>query len=142
MYQFENLKMKIIFTFFLITHFCFGQNKSDDSFNESGALKTEMSSDCINVKGFADTDIKNNNIYILLQGGISPVVFPKDKIFEKNFNIRFHDQGCIGSRCSETYNQYIFDYLYKKYGTKWMKEIRKDVLGFKKWKKNHKNKQP
>ena len=29
----------------------------------------------------------------------------------------------------------IFDYLKKAYGKKWMKEIRDDAVGFKKWKK-------
>ena len=58
-----------------------------------------------------------------------------NKTFEDKYNIKFYEQGCIGSNCAKEYNEIIFDYLFKKYGKKWTKQIRKDVIGFKNWKK-------
>ena len=129
--------MKSIYLLLLISNFCFSQNKSDNTYNNSDASKVHFIDDCLKAEEFAYNDIKNNTIFIFLQSGEAPTVYSLDKTFEKKYNVNFNEQGCIGSKCAEAYNQIIFDYLYKTYGNKWMKEIRKDILSYKHWKKNN-----
>jgi hypothetical protein len=130
--------MKFLVAFLFIFNLSFSQNESDYKYNTSGASKTTITDNCFDVKNYAEADIKNNTIFIFLQGGIDPIIYSTDKEFEKKHNIHFNDLGCIVSKCAETYNHYIFDHLYKTFGEKWMKTIRKDTLGFKSWKKNNK----
>ena len=84
-----------------------------------------------------ETAIKNiqaNNIVILFQSGIAPIVYTKDKDFKKKYSVIFLDFGCVVSEyheCLVAYNRTIFQYLDKKYGMKWRREIRKDAIGFK-----------
>ena len=77
-------------------------------------------------------DIQSKKPMILLQGGIAPVVYNTDNIFESKYQISFNDFGCVaGDRqeCLIAYNKTIFDYLDKTYGKKWRREIRKDAIG-------------
>ena len=127
--------MKFLVGFLFIFNFSFSQNESDNKYNNSGASKTTIIDDCSEVKNYAEADIKNNTIYVFLQGGIAPVIYSTDNDFEKKYGTVFNDLGCIGSKCAETYNHYIFNHLYKTFGKKWMKTIRKDTLGYKSWKK-------
>ncbi len=127
--------MKYLIFFLTITNLCLSQTKSfDEAYKKSNISKVLMESDCENVKRFADEDIKNENTFLFLQGGIAPIIYSTDKNFENNYNLYFYDQGCIGSECVENYNYKVFD-LYKTFGKNWIKTIRKDVLGFKSWKK-------
>jgi hypothetical protein len=78
----------------------------------------------------AEEDIKNQNMKLLLHGGIAPVMYSNQDTFEKKYNIKYHDFGCtpILPSCIEEYNNRIFLFLDKAYGRKWRKEVRKDVL--------------
>lgn len=78
-------------------------------------------------------DLRKNKPKLLLFGSIAPVVYPNDKEFEDKYGIRFYDYGCTppAIECMASYNQVIFDYLDDKYGSKWRKEIRNDVIGLK-----------
>ena len=53
--------------------------------------------------------------------------------FEKKYNIEYYDFGCTppNEECVIQYNKTIFANLDKKYGRKWRKEVRKDVIGLK-----------
>jgi hypothetical protein len=76
-------------------------------------------------------DIKKGNPRLLLVGSIAPVVYPDQHLFEKKYKVHYHDYGDIApaSECIVQYNKRIFTYLDKKYGRKWRKEVRKDVIG-------------
>ena len=114
----------------------YGQNKSfQDAIDESNVNKILLEIDCNSINPIVEEDIKNEYVFIFLNGGASPIRFSTDESFEKKYNIYFYEQGCINSLCAESYNMIIFDYLKKAYGKKWMKEIRDDAVGFKKWKK-------
>lgn len=114
----------------------YGQNKSfQDAIDESNLNKILLEIDCNSINPIVEEDIKKEYVFIFLNGGASPIRFSTDESFEKKYNIYFYEQGCINSLCAESYNMIIFDYLKKAYGKKWMKEIRDDAVGFKKWKK-------
>ena len=120
----------------------YGQNKSfQDAINESNVNKILLEIDCNSINPIVEEDIKNERVFIFLNGGASPIRFSTDDSFEKKYNIYFFEQGCINSLCAESYNMIIFDYLKKTYGKKWMKEIRDDAVGFKKWKKLNRKQQ-
>ena len=123
--------MKTILFLVLLCNFCFAQTKQDIT-KPSGAQKTLRSENCKDVAIYAQMDIDNNNISLFLKGGIAPIIYKTDTAFESIYKLKFDDLGCIGNKCAEQYNQYIFDYLNKTYGKKWIKDIRKEVLGFKK----------
>ena len=133
--------MKFLIIFLVTCNLCFSQDEIEYDYNNSGALKIRLINNCSEAEDCAKIDIKNNTIYIFLQGGIAPVVYSTDKDFENKYNINFDDLGCIGTKCAETYNHYIFHHLYETFGKKWMKTIRKDAIGFISWKKSKRNKQ-
>ena len=120
----------------------YGQNKSfQDAIDESNVNKILLEIDCNSINFIVNEDIKNQRVFIFLNGGASPIRFSTDDSFEKKYNIYFFEQGCINSLCAESYNMIIFDYLKKTYGKKWMKEIRDDAVGLKKWKKINRKQQ-
>ena len=84
----------------------------------------------------AKTHIQHGNIYLFISGGFgtNPTVDDSDRLFEKKYLIKFNIQGCITGLADNVgeFNQTIFEYLDKKYGTVWRKEIRTDVIGFNK----------
>ena len=121
--------MKHIATFFLFTLFCYGQNDKK-MYNEHLSF-----GDNIEAETSAKDDIKNNNIFIYLNGGLTPIFYPNDKSFEERYSIKFYEEGCIGSEFSIYYNFIIYEYLSKTFGNKWITEIRNDAIGFKEWKK-------
>lgn len=82
----------------------------------------------------AKCDILSGHTQLLLSGGISPAVLPSDSAFEARYRLRYHDFGCVspdGVFCQIAYNRIVFDHLDSIYGSKWRKEVRKDVIGFK-----------
>lgn len=122
--------MKHIATLLLFTLFCYGQNDiktHNEHLSFGNKIEAETS---------AKEDINNNNIFIYLNGGLTPIFYPTDKIFEKKYSIKFNEQGCTGSEFSIYYNYIIYNHLSKTFGKKWIKEIRKDAIGFKEWKKH------
>jgi hypothetical protein len=76
-------------------------------------------------------DIKNGEINILESSGIVPVLHKSDSKFAKKYNLHFTDYGCepISWESLYEYNKTVFEYLDKKYGTKWRNKIRKDIIG-------------
>lgn len=89
--------------------------------------------DCAVNKEIAEIDIKNDKPRLLIIGSIAPVVYKNQDKFEKKYNIKYYDFGCTPPKeeCVIQYNKTIFADLDKKYGRKWRKEVRKDVVGLK-----------
>jgi hypothetical protein len=107
-------------------------------------FRLNMLENCENAKIIADQDIKKQKIKILIVGGIAPTIYTTDKDFEEKYQIIYSDYGDLPAKdeCMYNYNSKVFDYLTEKYGKSWKREIRKDVYGLKKWKKNKKKKTP
>jgi len=76
-------------------------------------------------------DIKNGEINILESSGIAPVIYKSDSKFAEKYNVKFIEYGCepIATESLYEYNRTVFEYLDKKYGKKWRKEIRKNIIG-------------
>ena len=111
-------------------------NLSDEQLNSSGAAKLLFSQKS-DVKNLAEKDIEDGNPFLLLQGGIAPVIISTDPKFEDKYKIYFYDYGCTGpdQNLIKEYNKAIFEYLTDKYGEKWIYEVRDDVVGLDNWKK-------
>jgi len=79
-------------------------------------------------------DIKENKAHLLLYGSIASSTGPADKEFKKKFGVAymlFGDDEHVREECKKLYNQVVFNYLDKRFGNKWRKEVRKDVVGLK-----------
>ncbi|MCC6724990.1 MAG: hypothetical protein IT258_10805 [Saprospiraceae bacterium] len=89
----------------------------------------------------AKQDIQKGNANLYIIGGVAPIIYENQNEFEKRFGIRYFDSGCDSTfeECMMQYNLTIFAELDRKFGKSWRKEVRKDVLGFNKWKKKRKH---
>jgi len=89
--------------------------------------------DCPVTKEIALSDIKKGKPRLLLAGGIAPVIEIGQEKFEKEYDIEYYEYGCTSppTECMNQYNKVIFEYLTKKYGRKWKRKVRKDVIGLK-----------
>lgn len=129
----------ILFILFFQTVICLGQSSklSDNDYNNSGAIKLTFVSSIDKAIELANYDIEKGLPFLFLQSGISPIVYSSDSIFEKKFKVYYYEQGCIGpdNEMMIAYNQVVFKYLDEKFGRDWRKSIRKDIIGFKKWKR-------
>jgi len=115
---------------------------SDEQLNNSGASKLTFITDEKEAEKMAELDIKNDNPFLLLMGGIAPTIIATDPEFEKEYGIYFYEFGCTGpeNKIIIAYNRLIFEHLNSTKGKKWIKEVRDDVIGFKDWKRNYKRK--
>ncbi|MBV6643196.1 MAG: hypothetical protein KI791_20925 [Cyclobacteriaceae bacterium] len=111
---------------------------SDEQLNNSGAIKLTFANDRNEAQQLANEDITKGIPFLLLAGGISPVVIATDPKFEQKYGIYFYDYGCTGPEHDFiiAYNNVIFEHLTEQYGKRWFKEVRKDVVGLKDWKKS------
>lgn len=82
----------------------------------------------------AKKDLKNGKAIIWFPGGIFGLDFSSkaDQEFQNRYQVRFVSPGCcrFGDENPEAYNEVIFEYLDKKYGTGWRDELRRDAKGF------------
>lgn len=124
-----------------LTFSLFGQLESaaDKDFNQSGAIQLNFIESIKEAKLLAKIDIENDIPFLLLHSGIGVVVYTTDDAFEKKYQVYYHDFGCLGSfeEMMIAYNETIFEYLDLTYGSRWRRLIRKDVVGFKKWRKRN-----
>jgi len=76
--------------------------------------------------------LKAKTPFLLIQGGIAPVVYSTDKTFGELYEVNYYDFGCNGAekKISTAYNNIIFEYLCKTYGKKWKNIIRKELSQF------------
>lgn len=82
----------------------------------------------------AQSDINAGRPRLLLSGGITPIIYTTDEEFEKKYQVKYFDFGCIAipDECILAYNSEIFQHLDTTFGKEWRKEIRKDVIGLRK----------
>lgn len=86
-------------------------------------------------------DSKRNSFTIYTVGGLKPYNHETTETFQKEFNITYHDFGCIAPgnmTFFETYNLLVFQHLQKQYGNDWQKDIRDNAIGINKWKERNK----
>jgi len=78
-------------------------------------------------------DIKDRHPKLMLISGIAPMHIKGQENFEKKYEVKYHEFGCIApiKTCVLMYNKVIFEYLDKKFGKKWRDDVRTDVLGLK-----------
>ncbi len=132
-YKFENLKSgvyKIQVVDFNIKPKEFNVELKNESITNFHLI---ISADCEVNKEIAETDIKKKKPRLLLIGSIAPMIYKNQGEFEKKYNIEYYDFGCTppSEECVIQYNKTVFEYLDKKYGQNWRKEVRKDVIGLK-----------
>ena len=98
--------------------FCFQLKAQQDScvkFNKANAIKA----------------IQDKLPKIVIVGGVIRAAKPGDDRFAKKYKIQFIDTGCsIESRnCIAEFNKITFAYLDKRFGKRWRRYIRQDLLG-------------
>ncbi|WP_147920556.1 hypothetical protein [Pontibacter qinzhouensis] len=108
---------------------------TDADINNSGAIKLVFVTTVDEARELAKKDIKKNMPFLLLRSEIAPVVYNTDSAFENKYSVYYYEDGCTGPdyRLTEEYNFVILDHLQKTYGKEWMRKIRTDVVGYKKW---------
>lgn len=80
----------------------------------------------------AKTDWKNNEAQFLLFGSIAPIMNTiADYKFEEEYNIQYYDFGCTppAYECLVMYNEKIAEMMDEKFGKKWRKKARVDIIG-------------
>jgi len=94
---------------------------------------------CEEGKKLAEKDIAEKKSCLLLAGGVAPVVYTTDADFEREFGVRYLENGCSGpaTSCAAAYDARVFQYLTETFGRTWRKKIRKDVLGLAEWKRKN-----
>ena len=137
------MKTIIIIGLVFGTAICSGQTikLTDEQINQSGVNRLIFTDDIEKAKELSRQDIANGTPFILLFSGIAPITYLNDTTFERKYESFYYEFGCNGpmdDKYLKAYNEVTFEYLKNNYGTKWTKEIRKDVIGFKDWKKRKK----
>jgi hypothetical protein len=112
---------------------------TNDVFYKSGPYNLMFVLSDKEAKELAKHDIDNGTPFLLLQSGLAPTVYTTDSLFEAKFQVNYYDHGCIGptSELIEAYNQVIFEFLDRNYEKAWRRSVRKDVVGYKNWKRNN-----
>jgi len=110
--------------------------------NQSGCRQVywvEQADNCAAATSLAERDVRANTPFLILSSGEAPVMFTTDAAFEKRFKAEYYEMGCIAppAACALAYNCRIFDYLQATYGKTWQRQVRKDVIGLKEWKRQH-----
>ncbi|WP_162912068.1 carboxypeptidase-like regulatory domain-containing protein [Pontibacter actiniarum] len=117
----------------LITHY-FGYSETDTALSVVSepltGLHITLEADCSYDRRVAEADIVSGEPKLLLVGSIAPVVHKNQYRFERKYKVQYLDFGDTppAYECIEEYNKVIFNYLDKKYGDKWRKEVRPDVI--------------
>jgi len=111
---------------------------TDKQINESGVNQLNFIDSLSEATDLARLDIANKLPFLILKGGVSPVVYTTDAKFQGDFNIYFYDLGCTGTldKYAIEYNRVIFEYLTSVFGKKWIRIVRKDVIGLTAYKHN------
>jgi len=101
------------------------------------SLNLIMIADCEINKTIAERDIDKNKPRLLLASGIVPTVYNNQHKFERKYKVSYYEYGCVAPahECMVQYNRIIFEYLDKKFGKDWRKDVREDIVGYKKWKR-------
>lgn len=119
----------------ILSHGQFSQ-LTDEQINCSGASRLVFADSVKQAIILANADIIEGTRFLLLRSGISPLVFASDAKFQEDYKIYYHESGCTGPReqIAIEYNRVMFKYLTQTHGKKWLKTVRKDILGLKSYK--------
>lgn len=114
------MRTLMISLFLLMPLLNYGQfsNPTDEQVNVSGASKLIFVNSIIQAIDLANTDITKDTPFLLLQGGIAPVIYVGDTEFQNRFRIFYYDYGCTGpsEQIAIEYNRVMFKYLTQRYG--------------------------
>ncbi|MCX2477237.1 hypothetical protein OQZ33_23085 [Pedobacter sp. MC2016-05] len=130
------LKILMIALFSLFSILSYGQLKpTDEQVDRSGASKLVFAETLSQAINLANADIIEGIRFLLLKSGISPVVLARDEKFQQDYKIFYYESGCAGpnEKIAIEYNRVMFKHLTQAYGKKWLKNVRKDVLGLKRY---------
>lgn len=86
---------------------------------------------------YLSENLNQNQKIIYVLGGIASIYTKEDIEFEKKYNIKYYDFGCIAPTNFEEYvakNKKVFDWLSKEFGENWQKYIKAASMGFSEWK--------
>ena len=105
--------------------------------HNAGPSQLTLVTDESKARQLAESDIKSGTPFLLLMGGIAPVIVETDTEFEEKYGVFFYEYGCTGpdDKMLTAYNETVFDFMTDTFGKKWMREVRKDVIGLKVWKR-------
>lgn len=130
----------ILIILFIQTLLSFGQTRmiSDKEYSSSGAINLMFATSKQEAVDLANKDINQDLPFLFIQSGIAPIIYETDRLFENKYKAYYYEQGCTAPdlHLMIEYNKIIFQHLTIKYKKKWQNEIRKDVIGFKEWKRN------
>lgn len=130
------LKILMIALFSLFSILSYGQLKpTDEQVDRSGASKLVLADSLSQAINLANADIIEGIRFLLLKSGISPVVLAGDEKFQQDYKIYYYESCCAGpnEKIAIEYNRVMFKHLTEAYGKKWLKNVRKDVLGLKRY---------
>ncbi len=110
----------------LILVFC-NIGKAKSNFIKNSIDSIIVKSDC---EFNFERDLKKGKPKLLLVGSVAPVYVQGQEKHEKKFGFEYYDFGCQpdSEDCMKVYNFQTFEYLDKKFGKAWRKEVRPDVL--------------
>ena len=93
-------------------------------------LKITLIADCPYDQKSAEEDILKGQPKLLISSGTAPVVSDGLQKFERKYKIRYVDIGeyLIAEECLKGYNEAIFKHLDSKFGKKWRKNVRSNVM--------------
>ena len=94
---------------------------TDEQISKSGSLKLNFVTDEEEAERLAKNDIKNRTPFLLLMSGVAPAIITTDSEFENKYGVYFYEYGCGGPEHEViiAYNRLIFNFLTKRYGSKW-----------------------
>jgi len=124
--------MKTIIAIIFILTFTFGhaQETSKDETKKTLAFRQIKPED-----KFA-SDVKRNSFTVYTVGGLKPYDHKTTEMFQKKYNVTYHNFGCIAPGNMDYYEQYnllVFQHLNKKFSPGWEKDIKDNAIGFYKW---------
>lgn len=136
------MKPTFVISFLLnLSLLSYGQTRelTDEDYNSSGAIKLIFETEIPGARELARQDIEKGTPFLLIQSGIAPVVYTTDGIFESQYKAYYYEQGDVApnTQLITAYNIEIFKFLDDQYGRKWRESIRRDVIGFKKWRRRN-----
>ena len=128
------LKLIFILFCFINPKYLFAQNSEFRGFEELGFITTISEAEEL-----AKFDMRNGNVHLLLVSGINPSFSKTDIQLTSNYNFKYEDFGCVAPKNEYiiAYNRIMLKNLCEKYGKGIFKKIRKDIIGFKIFKKEN-----
>ncbi|HEY0092516.1 MAG TPA: hypothetical protein VGB43_08530 [Flavobacterium sp.] len=120
--------------YFILICFSLGVNGQTSEHSNIAAAKNAGEA-----REMAKSDIKGQSISLFVQGGFAPTVGKSDLPFENKYHLKIRDFGCtaLEYKIISAYNHEIFRHLTAQYGSEWITEIRKDVIGLREFKQKN-----